>query len=120
GAELPPYHAWYKPALLIWIGIHLLVPLIYILFFVRWWREERNYPHVSWDRLMLVAVVGLFLFIGIAPAASYLRLCTASCPAFILFVWFARWPGRLERGILRCLWMLALTLMFVETPRAPI
>ena len=116
GLSVPSYHFWYRsPDLFIWLSIHILTPLIYILFFVRAWREAPKNPSQPWDRLMLVNVVGLSLFLGIAPAPSYARLCTVSLPALILLVWFAKWPGRFERVVYGLLWFVVLALGVYET-----
>jgi hypothetical protein len=116
GADLPSFDNWYKTTLVgTRLAIYLLVPLVYILFLFRAWRERARRPQEPWDRLMLVSIVGLFLFIGVAPAASYVRLCTVALPAFILLVWFVKWPGRLERVALRLMWVAVLGLMVMET-----
>jgi hypothetical protein len=113
---MPSFHNWYRTtALGTFLAIHLLVPLIYFLLFYLVWRERTRRPQEPWDRLMLVSIVGLFLFMGIAPAAMYGRLCTVALPAFILLVWFAKWPGGLERVGLWLLWVAAVVLMVMET-----
>jgi hypothetical protein len=38
-----------------------------------------------------------------------------SLPAFILLVWFAKWPGKIERVVLPLLWAGGLALMIMET-----
>ena len=38
--------------------VHLIVPLAYILFFVRYWREAKLHPEQPWDRLMLLKSYG--------------------------------------------------------------
>lgn len=116
GADMPSFDHWYSAtAPGTWLSIHLLVPLVYLLFFFRAWRERVRHPKEPWDRLMLVSVVGLFLFLGVAPAATQERLTTVSLPALILLVWFAKWSGKLERVVLLLLWVLALGLVAMET-----
>lgn len=116
GTSVPSIHGWYQsPDLLIWLSVHVLVPLVYILFLVRFWREAARRPEQPWDRLMLVNFVGLFLFLGVAAAPSYLRLCTVALPALILLVWFVNWPGTPERLLRGLCWAVAISLMTIET-----
>src|SRR5215472_1334795 len=49
----------------------------------------------------------MFLFLGVSPAPSYLRLCTASLPALIILVWYVSQPGKLEQGTFKFLNLLA-------------
>ena len=93
------------PALGVWFSIHLLLPLIYLLFLVRWWRVAKARPEEPWDRLMLLSLVGLFLFLGVAFSPSWLRLCSVSLPALILFVWFSKSSGRFSSALTNLLWM---------------
>jgi hypothetical protein len=94
--------------------ISFLVPLIYVLFFVRYWRESRLRPEIPWDRLMLVAVVGMSMFLTVASAASYHRLYTVSLPALILTVWFLNTNSKLERILLRGLWTAVLVAVILR------
>lgn len=112
----PPPHFAPWPRLLemgIWFAINALLPLVFVLFFVRYWRG-RDHRSEPWDRLMLVNLAGVFLFLSVAPSPGYSRLCAVSPPAFILLVWFATREGRLERLLLRLLWVAALALLIVE------
>lgn len=68
--------------------IHALVPGIYVLFFWCYRRESRLHPDRSWNRIMLVNVTGISLFLSVAPAPAYNRLYTVSGPAIITLVWF--------------------------------
>jgi hypothetical protein len=116
GADMPFGDKWYKSTVLgKWLVVELLVPWIYFLFFLRARCERKMRPQEPWDRLMLVSIVGSFLFLGVASSALNYRLCAVSLPAFILVVWFARWPGRLERVALPFLWVGLLALMIAET-----
>lgn len=94
--------------------ITLLLPLIYILFFVRYWREARLKPEAAWERLMLVNVTGISMLLTVASAAGYNRLYTVSLPALILLVWFVNSPLKFERVLLRGLWGMALLLAVVK------
>jgi hypothetical protein len=63
--DVPRFHPWYRlPALAIFLSIHLLIPLIYILFLVRYWTTAKQNPGAPWDRLMLLSLTGIFIFIG--------------------------------------------------------
>jgi hypothetical protein len=116
GTDMPSFDGWYKsPHLGTWMVIELLVPWVYFLFFLRARRERGNRPQEPWDRLMLVSIVGLCLFLSVAPSAMNYRLCTVSLPALILLVWFVRWPGKIERIALQLFWTGLVALMIAET-----
>ena len=101
-------------SLAIFFFVHALLPMIYILFFVRYRWQAQNRPREAWDRLMLVGLVGSFLFLSIAASPSYRRLCAVSPPALILLVWFVGYPAKVERLALSCLWVAALGAFIVE------
>ncbi len=101
-------------SLAIFFFVHALLPMIYILFFVRYRCQAQDRPREAWDRLMLVGLVGSFLFLSIAPSPSYRRLCAVSPPALILLVWFVGYPAKVERLALSCLWVAALGAFIVE------
>lgn len=116
GADMPPLTNWYSTTPLgTWLLIELLVPWAYVLLFWRAWRERKTHPREPWDRLALISITGLSLFLGVAPSASNTRLCTVSLPAFILLVWFARSLGRFGRWGPRVLGIGLLALMIAET-----
>jgi hypothetical protein len=94
----------------IFFFINAVVPLSFLLFFVRYKREASKTPPETWVRLTLVNIMGLFLFVGVAPSATYPRLCAVSLPALVTLVWLATRPGRLERTLLCGLWTGALVL----------
>jgi len=109
--EVPRFLPWYRlPALGVWLFIHSLQPLIYLLFFSRYWRQERITPHEPWEQLMLLSIAGLSLFAGVAPAPGLVRLCSISLPALILFVWFVQASEKYKRTGVRLLWVAALIL----------
>ena len=113
--DVPRFHPWYRlPALAIFISIHLLIPLIYILFFARYWTTARQNLTAPWDRLMLLSITGLFLFLGMASAPSWLRICAVSPPGVILFVWFWQSPGRFHHLRIQGIWILVLLLALGE------
>jgi hypothetical protein len=119
-AHRPAIHGW--PVVLEWTGwifIHALLPLIYLVFFVDSWKRARfcTRPSTRPAQLMLVAMVGMFSFLAVAPAPSYRRLCTVSLPAIILLVWYLSSPGnrkkacRLAIGAVSLCWVLIAPLL---------
>ena len=107
----PSRHVWANWLdLAAWPLIHVLIPLVYILFFVRYWRERCLHPEEPWERLMLVNITGLCLFLSIASGPAWNRLYTVSLPALIMLVWFLKAPFKLERVLLRVLWAVVLIL----------
>jgi hypothetical protein len=113
--DMPVLHPWYRlPAFAIWASIYLLIPLIYILFFVRYRDEKTERTDVPWDRLLLVAFMGLMLFLGVAVAPSWMRLCCVAPPGVILFVWFMCSPGRFLRVRTTALWVIVILLAVGE------
>jgi hypothetical protein len=106
----PSIHSWTNwPDLIAFCFIHALIPLIYILFFARWWRERWR-PDEPWDRLMLVNITGLSLLTGVALAPAYSRLYVVSLPALVLFVWFLKPIFKPEKILLRAAWATVLAL----------
>ena len=109
--DIPGVHPWYRwPELIVWLAVYLLVPLIYLLFFVRYWDEEKDLPSEPWDRLIMVWFVGLALFLGAATAPTWVRLCMVSPPALILFVWQFNFEGRFQKVRMTAVWGLAIAL----------
>jgi len=110
-ADPPPlriYSEW--PDVATFLLIHLIVPLVYLLFMVRYRRERRLHPDVPWDRLLLIAFTGLFLFLGTIHSAGFMRMYVISFPALILVAWFLNANLKSEVFLLRSLWALALVL----------
>lgn len=113
--EMPGFLPWYRlPALGVRLFVHGLVPLVYLLFFSYYRRKARVTPSEPWDRLMLLNILGFFLFIGIAPAPGWVRMCSVSLPALILLVWFLNSSGKVPQAISRLLWVVALILAIGE------
>jgi hypothetical protein len=102
------------PDLAAFCAIHVLIPLVYILFFLRYGREARHQPKEPWDKLMLINFVGVFLFLSIISSPGYTRLYTVSPPAWILVVWLLKAPFKIERFLLRFSWATVLTLALVR------
>jgi hypothetical protein len=107
----PSLRLWtHWPDLVAWSLIHLLIPLVYILFCARYWQEARLRPDKPWERLMLVNIAGLSLFLAVASAPAWNRLYTVSLPALIMLVWLLDAPLKVERTLLRGLWGIVLIL----------
>ncbi len=111
----PSPHEWANwPDLVALVFIHLLIPMVYALFFIRYRFQQQVYPRVQWQRLMLVNVTGLALFLTVAAAPAYNRLCTIAAPALIVLVWLLQFPGRLEPALARSLTIAALLMMVLR------
>ena len=110
GTGRPSIRSWTNwPDLTAFCFIHALIPLIYVLFFARWWRE-RGRRDEPWDRLMLVNITGLSLFAGVALAPAYIRLYVVSLPALVLLVWFLKPAFKVESILLCTAWATVLAL----------
>jgi hypothetical protein len=104
-AYWPSVHLWANwPDLSAWFFIQALIPLVYILFFVRYALQSRLQPEEPWAQLMLVNVTGVFMFLAAAPAPSYVRIYCVSLPGLILLSWFLDSPLRAERILQRIVW----------------
>jgi len=113
--DAPSYHPWYRlPALAVWFSVYLLIPLIYILFFVRIWSQKADRPTEPWDRLMLIAIVGTMLFLGVSAAPARGRLSVVAPPGVILFVWFLSTPGRFRPLRTMAAWAVVIVLALGE------
>ena len=110
-ADSPSIHAYSQwPNVAAFLLIHLIVPLVYILFFVRCWREARLHPEEPWDRLMLISLTGFCLFLGVIHSAGFMRMHTISLPALILLAWFLKSRFKTEQVLLRALWATVIVL----------
>ena len=111
----PQLHAWTTwfdlPAFVL---IHLIVPYIYIVFLVVYARHQKQ-PRDLWLRLVLINVVGVFLFLTVASAPAYSRLYVVSPPAIVLLVWFLSTASKVQRVLSRMAWVSVLV-FFVARP----
>ncbi|MFZ0964139.1 MAG: glycosyltransferase family 39 protein [Terriglobia bacterium] len=100
--SVPPWRN--LPRLLEALFPFALIPWIYLLCFFRYWREswERSYEHSA--GIMLVAVVGLFAFLAVAPSPTPHRVYWGSAPALILLAWFLDSRSKLCRALCKLLW----------------
>lgn len=75
-------------------------PCICLVVLVRYLCTARRSSWDDWDRPVLVAVVGLFLFLSMAPAPSPPRLVSGSLPGFVLMGWLLDSRSNVARGFL--------------------
>jgi hypothetical protein len=103
---------WQKiPGLLGFLLIHALLPLVYILFLVRYRRDSQKVPTEPWDRLMLINLVGVLSLLSVAAAPTWARLYYVSLPALILFIWILKSERRAGRLLVNTLYATAAILM---------
>jgi len=111
----PAIHGWTNwPEWPAWGLVHLLLPLAYILLFVRYGREAQRQREVAWERLMLVNTAGLSMLLSVASAPAFNRLFAVSLPALILLVWFLDSPGKAERVLWHALWATVIVLAVIK------
>jgi hypothetical protein len=97
---LPPFLHWRRIwGLLGFLLVHALLPLVYILFLVRYQRRARQPSGQDWNRLMLVNLVGLASLLSVAAAPTWARLYYVCLPALILFVWLLKFSGRTGQSL---------------------
>ena len=93
--------------------IHLIIPLVYILFFITFAAKSPALSGEVRKRLMLINLAGLFLVLSVASAPAYSRLYAVSAPALVLLVWFLH-SQNLGQGGLRLLWATVLVMAFAR------
>jgi hypothetical protein len=82
--------------------VYATVPWVYVVFFLAYARREVGDSSEPWDQLLLVNTIGFFLFVSVAPAPAWIRLCTVSPPAWIVLIWLLQ-HGRIGRPVLTSL-----------------
>ena len=102
------------PAIGIWLFVHVLLPSIYILLFVRRARLAGAPAEEPWDKLMLLAFVGMSLFLSVSFSASWLRLCSVALPGLIIFAWFIETSGRFASGLASAVCLAGLATLAVQ------
>jgi hypothetical protein len=101
----PPINNWrvilydfgYHEGFTRWISypfVYATVPLVYIVFIVVARRRWENLADEDRDKFVLVAIVGIAMFIAIGFSPSAKRLGSVSPPALILLAWFLDRPGK--------------------------
>jgi len=102
GTDFPNYeslHTFLRP-FLNWLSLVALPPVVYILFFARYWRERDRKSLEYWQRPMLVGIVGFFMFLSIAPSPGIIRMTVSSLPALVLLGWLLDSPRKAARTFL--------------------
>ena len=111
----PSIHSWPNwPDLAAWPLIHVLIPFIYILFVLYYWGAARSRPELPWERLMLINVTGLSMFLAISSAPAYNRLYTVSLPGIVLLVWFTCGFVPVKKTLLPILWTAIVVLAILK------
>ena len=111
----PSLHVWTAwPDLPAFALAHAIVPMVYLFFCATYVRKSRKESDELWNRLMLVNFTGLFLFLTVASAPAYSRLYAVSPPALVLLVWFLDSPRKVERTLLRLLWVTVFVMAIVR------
>ena len=93
-----------------WLFLSLFIPSVFILFIAHYWRERRRKPVEYWQRPMLVAIVGFFMLLSIAPAPDYVRMMASMLPPLVLLIWLLDSPRRLARA---CVVSLSAIVLFI-------
>jgi hypothetical protein len=66
---------------------HLIVPLVYVICIVVMLRRSKSEPDEAWDKILLLSLAGIAMFLAVASSPSWKRLSTVSPPAVILLTW---------------------------------
>lgn len=85
--------------LLPYLFVYALVPYIYVLGAYRLWRHRRELPIELQQRLLLLHLTGVALFLAVANGPRFYRLCTVSPCAVLVFVWLLTGPARWARTV---------------------
>jgi hypothetical protein len=78
--------------------IYVVVPLAPICILLMRRRERRRETE-PWNRLLLLALAGVAMFLALVPAPSLLRLSSAGAPAMILLAWMLSRGGEITRRL---------------------
>lgn len=101
----------------VYLFLHALIPLIYIVFLMVYRRRAEREPSLPWDRLMLINIMGFFQFAAVASSPSFFRLAAVSLPAFILFSWLVSRPGPRRVFLRGVIWVVVLALVTIRPYR---
>jgi hypothetical protein len=112
--QLPSVHALADlPGLVPYVFIYAVVPYIYLFGFHQLWRSRKTLPTALQQRLVLLHLVGLALFLAIVSGPRFFRLCTVAPPAILICTWLLSQQGsarRLARNLL-CVLAIAFALL---------
>ena len=84
--------------------IYAIVPYVYFAGFYRLWRRGREMPAELRQQLVLLHLVGMGLFLAVANAPRFYRLCTVAPPAIVVCVWLLSHGGLARKLMLNLLW----------------
>jgi hypothetical protein len=114
-SDWPGLASWtHVPTVGAWILIYALLPLAYILFLIRYRRERVCRSSEPWKQLMMLNIIGCFLFCGVLSAPGFVRLCSVSLPALVLSVWVVGTVNKHGSVLMKLLAILLLGLAAVE------
>ena len=82
-----------------WLFWFVLSPLTYLAFFIAYARNARRISAHEWARPMIVAIVGLSMFLCVAPAPNPNRMSVSILPALVLLVFLISRTVRVRRYI---------------------
>jgi len=82
-----------------WLLIFVVVPLVPILFFGRYWQKAGSKPRGYWERPMLLAMGCSFMVLCVVRAPASIRMASSTLPGIILLGWFIASPRKLCRTI---------------------
>jgi len=99
-AQVAHWHA--LPSLGIFLFVHAL-PLVYVWFWM-WHRHADLAPELD-ARLILLCIVGLFVFAGVALAPTTYRVSTVTPLGLILFAYLVSEGKMLQRAVTVALWI---------------
>jgi hypothetical protein len=77
------------------VFVHLTVPLVYVVCIVVMLRRWKTDNREDWDKILLLSLTGIAMFLAVAASPSWKRLSIASPPAMILLVWLLNRSGRI-------------------------
>lgn len=87
-----------------YLVVHLVAPFSYVLCLVRLIRMKGKMEPLLWERVFLIALLGCAMFLSVANAATFLRICVVAPPAFIMLVWMFSTTTRQDRWVRGGLW----------------
>jgi hypothetical protein len=87
-------------SILHWTFLFLLGPFSYVAFFAYYWRNRRSFSPEQWTKPMIIAVVGLFIFLCVAPSPNENRMSVSCLPPLVLLVWLIERTTRVRRLVL--------------------
>lgn len=79
--------------------LYIAVPLTYMSFLWVMRRKRRAEPDQPWEQLLLIAIIGIAIFLAVVPSLSIMRASAVSSPATILLAWLLEHAGRKLRWV---------------------